>query len=330
MVRKYSALRRVLLFLLIVSFMITVTSCRVFRRPTTPQDGGAMPPIPSKIARGDRLEPNIRVYLHETGQIQTMGFEEYLLGVVAAEMEPTWPAEALAAQAIVARAFTLDKIARQGGVPGRNADASTDIQEFQAYDASRINDNVRQAVQRTRGTVLAFQGEFVRTWFSAYCDGMTSTAEDGLAFREFPTPFITRVTDICPERTPENVQGYTVTFTKSEVTQAMQQAGQNTGSFSQIDVVNRDQAGRAVSVRIGQATVSGPAFRIAIGSTRLRSTKWDSVTVTGDRVTFVGSGYGHGVGMCQWGARARAEQGNSFEQIVKGFFPNTQLGKIWD
>ncbi|MDP3488376.1 MAG: SpoIID/LytB domain-containing protein [Bacillota bacterium] len=329
MVRKYNALRRLTLFLLVISLMLTVTSCRVFRRPT-PQGGGGMPPIPSTIARGDRLEPTIRVYLHATGQVQTMGFEEYLLGVVAAEMEPTWPTEALAAQAIVARTFTLDKIARQGGVPGRNADASTDIQEFQAYDAGRVNDNVRQAIQRTRGMVLAFQGEFVRTWFSAYCDGMTSTAEDGLAFREFPTPFITRVNDICPEHTPENVQNYTVTFSKAEVTQAVQKAGQSTGDFNQIKVVNRDPAGRAVSVRIGQATVSGPAFRIAIGSTRLRSTKWNSVTVVGDRVTFVGSGYGHGVGMCQWGARARAERGNNFEQIVKGYFPNTQLGKIWD
>lgn len=327
MLRKYIALKRIVLVLLVISLMLTLTSCRVFRRPA-PQ--GGMPPIPSKIARGDMLEPTIRVYLHETNEVQTMGFEEYLLGVVAAEMEPTWPAEALAAQAIVARTFTLDKIARQGGVPGRNADASTDIQEFQAYDATRVNDNVRQAVQRTRGMVLAFQGEFVRTWFSAYCDGMTSTAEDGLAFREFPTPFITRVEDICPEHTPENVTNYTATFTKAEVTQAVQKAGQSTGDFSQIEVVNRDQAGRAISVRIGQATVSGPAFRIAIGSTRLRSTKWSSVTVAGDRVTFVGSGYGHGVGMCQWGARARAERGDNFEQITKDYFPNTQLGKIWD
>lgn len=329
MVRKYGALRKVVLSLLVISLLLTLTSCRVFRRPA-PQGGGTMPPIPSTIAREDRREPTIRVYLHDTGQVQTMGFEEYLLGVVAAEMEPTWPAEALAAQAIVARTFTLDKIARQGGVPGRNADASTDIQEFQAYDAGRVNDNVRQAVQRTRGMVLAFQGEFVRTWFSAYCDGMTSTAEAGLAFREFPTPFITRVEDICPEYTPENVQNYTVTFTKAEVTEAVKQSGQNTGSFNQIQVVDRDPAGRAVSVRIGDATVSGPAFRIAIGSTRLRSTKWDNVTVQGDRVTFVGSGYGHGVGMCQWGAKARADRGNNFEQIVTGYFPNTNLGKIWD
>ena len=126
------------------------------------------------------------------------------------------------------------------------------------------------------------------------------------------------------------MQNYSVTFTRAEVTEAVRQAGQTPGDFNQIEVVERDPAGRAVSVRIGNATVSGPAFRINIGSTRLRSTKWDSVTVEGDRVTFVGSGYGHGVGMCQWGARARAERGNNFEQIVKAYFPNTQLGNIWD
>jgi len=84
MVRKYTTLRRVALILLVVLLMLTVTSCRVFRRPT-PQ--GGMPTIPRSITRGDRLEPTIRVYLHETGQVQTMGFEEYLQGVVAAEME---------------------------------------------------------------------------------------------------------------------------------------------------------------------------------------------------------------------------------------------------
>jgi len=317
-----------MLFLLVIVLLATLTSCRMFRRPA-PQ-GGKMPAIPDKIMRGENQEPTIRVYMHETGQVKTMAFEEYLWGVVAAEMEPTWPDAALAAQAIVARTFTLDKIARQGGVPSRNADASTDIQEFQAYDASRINDNVRQAVARTKGMVLAFQGEFVRTWFSAYCDGMTSTAEDGLAFREFPTPFITRVQDICRENTPANVRDYNAAFTKAQVTNALRDIGQTPGSFNAVQVVNRDPAGRAVTVKIGNATVSAPALRIALGSTELRSTKWGNVTVQGDKVTFSGSGYGHGVGMCQWGARARAERGDNYEQIVKAYFPNSQLGKIWD
>lgn len=327
---RSKTLRLVAVVALVSLLLFTMTSCRVFRRPAPRQQQGGLPPIPQLIKAGDRQEPTIRVYMHETGQVRNMAFEEYLLGVVAAEMEPTWNLQALAAQAIVARTFTLDKIARQGGVPARNAHASTDIQEFQAYDAGRINENIRQAVQATRGMVLGYKGEFVRTWFHAYCDGKTSTAEDGLAFREFPTPFISRVDDICPQATPAEQRNYTVTFTRDQVVRALQQIGQTPGNFTSIEVVNRDPAGRAVTVRIGQATVSGPAFRIAIGSTELRSTKWSKVTVTGDRVTFTGSGYGHGVGMCQWGAKARADRGDKYDAIVKHYFPNTQLGKIWD
>ncbi|MBS3984080.1 MAG: SpoIID/LytB domain-containing protein [Selenomonadales bacterium] len=311
------------LLALAVITSLALTACPMLRR----QEGVR---IPEAIRAADRQEPTIRVYMHETGQIVSMPFEEYLLGVVAAEMVPTWHIEALAAQAIVARTFTLDKIARQGGVPNRNAHASTNIEEFQAYNAERINDNVRQAVQKTRGRVLSYRGEFVRTWFHAYCDGHTSTAADGLAFREFPTPFITPVTDICPQYTPAEERTFSVTFTRAEVVQALRQIGQTPGDFTEIKVLKKDRAGRAVTVRIGRAQVSAPAFRIAIGSTRLRSTKWQEVSVAGDRITFRGSGYGHGVGLCQWGTKARAERGDAYAEIVKHYFPKAELAQIWD
>lgn len=289
-----------------------------------------MPPIPEGIRRGERMEPVINVYMHDTGEIRALPMEEYLLGVVAAEMSPNWPLEALAAQAIVARTFTLEKIARQGGVPKRNAHASTDIEEFQAYNAAKINDQVRQAVQKTRGRILTYGGKFVRAWFHAYCDGQTSTAADGLAFREFPTPYITSVTDICPEVTPVEEREYSITFTRAEIVAALRQIGQTPGEFTRVEVLKKDPAGRAVSVRIGRATVSAPALRIALGSTRLRSTKWHRVEAAGDRFLFAGTGYGHGVGLCQWGAKARAERGDNYEAIVKHFFPTVVLGSMWD
>ncbi|MBS3874165.1 MAG: SpoIID/LytB domain-containing protein [Firmicutes bacterium] len=325
MQRVMNACRKVIVVTCVGLMLATLTSCRFWARPAKD-----MPPVPEVIRRGERMEPVINVYMHETGDIRTMSMEEYLLGVVAAEMAPDWPLEALAAQAIVARTFTLEKIARQGGVPGRNAHASTDIQEFQAYNAERINDQVRQAVQKTRGRVLAYGGKFVRAWFHAYCAGQTSTAADGLAFREFPTPYVKSVTDICPAITPLEEREYSVTFTRAEIIAALRQIGQTPGDFSRVEVLKKDPAGRAVSVRIGRATVSAPALRIALGSTRLRSTKWDRVEADGDRFLFAGTGYGHGVGMCQWGAKARAQRGDNYEVIVKHFFPTATLGTIWD
>jgi len=320
-----STVRKVGLFLSLGLMLVAGSACRFLGGPAE-----GMPSIPRVISKGENVEPIINVYMHETGQIRAMPMEEYLLGVVAAEMIPTWHVEALAAQAIVARTFTLDKIARQGGVPRRNAHASTDIEEFQAYDNTKITDQVRQAVQKTRGIVLGYRGQFVRAWFHAYCDGMTSTAVDGLAFREFPTPYIQNVSDICPEFTPQEEREYRVTFTRAEVIAALRQIGQTPGEFNRIEVLKKDSANRAVSLRIGRATISAPAFRIAIGSTRLRSTKWSKVDVADGKFIFVGSGYGHGVGMCQWGAKARAERGDNHTAIVEHFFPGASIGKIWD
>ncbi len=121
-----------------------------------------VPPIPRKLGVEVGQEPVLKVFIAETGKIASIPFEEYLKGVVAAEMEPDWPLEALGAQAIVARTFTLQKIAEKGGVPARGTHASTDIKEFQAYNADKITENVRQAVKKTRGKVVVKDGEFIR------------------------------------------------------------------------------------------------------------------------------------------------------------------------
>ena len=319
---------RMVIFILICSLLM-LTSCRAYRRPQQPAAGA--PAIPEAIAQGERQEPTLRVYVKATGKIQEMKLEDYIAGVVAAEMDPKWPVEALAAQAILARTFTLEKIDREGGVPARNAHASTDIEEFQAYDAKRINDNVRQAVQRTRGVVAAYNGKYIRAWFHAHSGGKTATAQDGLAFNKEATPYVVSVDDaISQETAPPQVSNWTAVFSKDEIREALRKIGQNTGDFSRVDIVRRSESGRAASVRIGKATVSGPALRLALGSTKLKSTLLDTITVKGDKVVFQGRGYGHGVGMSQWGAKGRADKGAKAADIIKAYFRGVALYKIWD
>ncbi len=311
--------------LLVLSLLV---SCRVNRRPA-PSKGA--PAIPKAISRGANKEPNLKVYVKETGKIKTMPLEEYICGVVAAEMDPTWPLEALAAQAILARTFTLEKIAREGGVPSRGAHASTDIEEFQAYDASRINDRVREAVRRTRGVVVAYNGRFIRAWFHANSGGKTATAADGLAFNKEPTPYIISVDDpISLEAAPAKDRVWTASFSKAEIRKALEKIGQNPGSFDKVTIASRSDSGRVAAFRIGRATVSGPALRLALGSTKLKSTLIDEIEVKGDRIVFKGKGYGHGVGMSQWGAKGRAEQGAKAADIIKVYFHNVTLHQIWD
>lgn len=345
--------KRYLIFLLCALLILSMLSgCRVLRRPVpdpvpnppertqpTPEDTEDEPEvedevtveIPEQISQGERQEPQLRVYIAEQGTVRTMAMEEYVMGVVAAEMEPTWEKEALAAQAIKARTFTLQRIDEAGGVPNRNADASSDIQEFQAYNAQRINDNVREAVEATRGLVAVYQDEFVRGWFHAYCGGRTATATVGLNFQDEDPPFIHSVDCPCFDGIQEDLRYWEKSYTTSRVRNvARQVSGQDPGNVTRFEV-GEESEGRAVTFMINDVEVNAPEFRLAMGSTEFKSTIVNEANISGNTITFSGQGYGHGVGLCQWGAQIFArDQGASAEEIVKHYFNDVVIQKLWD
>lgn len=275
-------------------------------------------------------EPTISLYVNQTGEIKKMKIEDYLPGVVAAEMDPGWPLNALAAQAILARTFTMKKI-QEGGVKAHGTDASTSVEEFQAYDPSKINDNVRRAVEMTRGEVVKYKGDYINAWFYAYGGPRTaSSAIEGLNFRSEPAPYIQSVPDPGMAITTAENKNWTASFSNTELAAAVRKVtGQDPGAITGVKVAARGPSGRATQLKIDGLTVDAPALRLALGNDRLRSTLITGITTTGDRVIFKGEGYGHGVGMSQWGARALAQQGKSPQDIIKYFFKDVELVKAW-
>ena len=184
--------------------------------PIDPPGAGLLetepPPLPPQLKQTGNEDPPLLVYMHEEGVVREMTFEEYIAGVVAGEMKPTWPVEALAAQAIIARTFTLQKIAAKGGVPERSAHASTDIEEFQAYSAADITDAVRKAVKMTRGRVACYDDKFIRGWFSAYAGPRTAEADEGLGYEGEPPPYIRVIDNPGQEIIPEKVGEWAASF----------------------------------------------------------------------------------------------------------------------
>lgn len=308
-----------------VAAMLAVSGCSLFRSPQKKPDQQQQQQ--KKGAQG--AEPQITVYMHETGEKKTMQMEEYIAGVVAGEMKPDWPVEALAAQAIVARTFTLEEIESKGGVPARGTQASTDIKEFQAYSAKDVNDNVRKAVEMTRGMVATYQGKPIRTWFHASAGGITATAKEGLNFRDDEPPYIQSV-ESPDDLAPPEVKNWTVSFPKREVIAAVDKIGQKLTAVESAEIGEKGPSGRATSLVFNKTVrVSAPDFRVQIGSMGLKSMLLDSVTVEGDKVTFAGRGYGHGVGMSQWGAHKMAKDGKRPEDIVKHYFKDIAIEKKW-
>lgn len=291
----------------------------------------ARQPLPqgSKIVRPEG-EPEITLYVNQTGEKKKIKLEEYVAGVVAAEMDPKWPQQALAAQAILARTFTLERIDSGQGVPRREADASTDPKEFQAYDQARINDNVRQAVAMTRGEVIEHDGRYVKAWFHSNAGGRTDTAQAGLDYNKEQTPYIKEVSDPGQQVAPPGERDWQIEVPLSRVQEAVRSAtGKDPGPITAAAIVNRSPAGRAVTIKLNDVSLSGPALRLALGPELMKSTLIDKFEIQGQQLLIAGRGRGHGVGMSQWGAYYYAKQGKSPEDIIKQYYQGVNIAKAY-
>ncbi len=303
------------------------------------------PPISTNAPMGeaavawpkDRLElgeggvPLLDVYVTDASATRRFGVESYLEGVLAGEMKNDWPIEALKAQAILARTFVL-KFVDEKQSQYEGADISTDIKEAQAYDASAVNDRVRQAVAETRGQVLSSNGELPYAWFHAHSGGMTELAKPGLGW-EKDEPGYTRVAEGAePETGPAGLAdaaAWEARFTLDEFAAAAKEQGRQVSADAGLSIGERGESGRAVTILCGDTKLNATSLRIALGSTKMRSTLLTSLKLEDGAVRMAGKGYGHGVGMSQWGAYGLAESGQTAEQIVTHYFQNVSVEKLW-
>jgi len=279
-------------------------------------------PAPPVKLHGPVPEPTISLYRVETGGKVWLKMEDYVAGVVAGEIDPTWPREALVAQAIVARTFAMQQY--ESGFKSRyGTDASSDITEFQAYKPDLINDNVRAAVHATRGQVLTYDGKIIRAYFHSCSGGITATAPEGMDFTAEPTPYLQPVRDgPCSDPREEN---WSASFSVAEIAGAAGVSG-----FSAISIGERGPSGRAVTILLDSVPVKAVKLRAALDPTyRFRSTLITDLRISGDRVYIAGKGWGHGVGLSQWGAHDRALAGQTAAQIVTYYYPGARIEQLW-
>ena len=321
--------RSYLLIILVLVGALVMSGCSMLNQAQKKPAPMAQPPAPvQQVVQGN--EPDITVFMHETGEKKTMKMEEYIAGVVAGEMKADWPVEALAAQAILARTFTMQAIAEKGGVPARGTQASTDIKEFQAYNAKAVSDNVKKAVEMTRGMVVTYQGQPIHAWFHASAGGITATAKEGLDFKDAEPAYIESVQSP-DELAPADVQNWTAAFTKKEVMAELTKLGKTVTSIDSVEIGKKGPSGRTTTMLINKnIEVSGPELRVGLGGTKLKSMLLDKVEVSGDTITFTGKGFGHGVGMSQWGANKLATMGKTSADIIGQYFKDVTIEKRWN
>lgn len=265
--------------------------------------------------------------------------EEYVAGAILSEFTPSAadrPAAdgMLQVQAIIARTYAVAHLGRHRS-DGFDLCATTHCQLYDpaGLRRSRLSDAVASAVRRTSASVLWFDGHAVLAHFHADCGGHTSTPADVWGGRT--PPYLVSARDGGPAETAHASWRYAASA--DGVRRALN-AGDTTrvGSrLERIDVTGRDRAGRAVRVRLQgdrEVTVRGGDLRDALsrafGARSIRSTLFH-VTRTREAYTFEGRGFGHGVGLCQWGAYALAKSGKSPTEIVKHYYPKVKIMDLW-
>ncbi len=296
---------------------------------TSASPGRAADLVPEKLARGKDGVPVLKVWDVKAEKLIEESVEEYVPAVLAGEMAGDWPLEALKAQAILARTFVMqfvtEKKSRYEG-----ADISTDIEEAQAYHAEAVNDRIRQAVKETRGLVLNAGGELPYAWFHAHSGGLTARAKEGLDYEKDEPGYTQCVKGMENDEAPPEAAHWQAAFTTEEVVAAMKDVGAKIENVTGISIGQRGESGRAMTLLVSGREVSAPALRIALGSTKMRSCLLESLRVEDGLVKMAGRGYGHGVGMSQWGAYAMAKEGKTAEEIVMHYFRGVTLSKAWE
>lgn len=276
--------------------------------------------LPSPTAEA----PLLSVHLVDENAVVRMDIETYVAGVVAGEMPNDWPIEALKAQAILARTFVL-KFVSEKDSRYPNADISTDIAEAQAYNAEAVNERVLQAVQETAGTILlTADGSLPYTWFHSHSGGMTETARHGIDWQG-EEPGYTRVT----EGMEADSAAWSANFAIEEFLAACQKAGADVTACGSLRIGQRGESGRAVTLLVDGTTVNAARLRISLGSTKMRSTLLTSLSLENGVIRMSGLGYGHGVGLSQWGAHALAQQGWPAEEIALHYYKGLRVVRAW-
>ncbi len=281
----------------------------------------------SIVINGVRYRGRLDIQLDpKTGMLQAFNYipiDDYLRGVVGREVAYYWPQEVLKAQAIIARSYTYDRIQKQT-YEGYDLKATAESQMYGGVSAEMPQ--VDLAVKATKGKLLLHEGKIFPTFYHSTCSGHTEASHDIWDFKV--APLKGKVCSYC-DISPHNK--WTKTLSRETIQEALLtfSGGQDTRVKS-VKVLTRSNSGRVRWMKVSYAngkkvSLSGNTFRLKVGPSRLKSTRFQ-VYKKGKNFVFEGSGWGHGVGLCQWGARGMAQfKKTSADKILSYYYPGARV-----
>lgn len=248
-------------------------------------------------------------------------FEAYVAAVVSRESPPRFHPEALAALAVAVRTYAVGAAAKPRD-PAYDVVASVEDQVFDGMDG--VAAVFREAADRTRGMVVRYRGELARTVYHSTCGGRTEDARSAWGGKDIPY----LRAQLCVDCADSPVYRWEYRMPEAEGRRVAKALGVSPGKDLQIVVTGRTPTGRASRVLVSSGGVSrelqAAVFRKVAGYAKVRSLKMEIVPAAGEwRIT--GEGWGHGVGLCQYGANGMARRGAGFREILARYYPGTEI-----
>lgn len=256
--------------------------------------------------------------------INRVDLEEYLYGVLYNEVSHRWPIEAIKAQAIAARTFAIYQ-ARQN--KQQDYDLTNDIYSQVYSGATSERWATTRAVKLTAGQVLVYKGDIFPTYYHATCGGRTESASNLWNIDIEPLKGVE--CGFCKD-SPHYKWNKNIPLL--EIEKKLNDSGYKIGKIKSVVVLSKNISGRIDKLEIKDDSgvsciLTGKDFRRLIGPNDLRSTNFEPV-ISNDKLVINGIGWGHGVGMCQWGANGMAGHGKNAQEILNLYYPGAEITTI--
>ncbi len=285
---------------------------------------------PKKNGKNKENTEEISVYFHQDKSTVEMPMEEYLCGVVSAEMPASFELEALKAQAVAARSYAVHRM-KNPNSDHPDAAVCTDYTHCKAYktmqeakegwgkDADKFSKKIENAVYSTQGEVITYDGEVALAVFHSQSGG--GRTENSADVWGGNVPYLVSVESHGEENAPNFYSSAVFSFDEFKTAVLSKFPDANISSKADIGEIKRSQGGSVSSVCVGGVEISGKDMRSLFN---LRSSCFE-ISAQDDTVSFEVTGYGHGVGMSQYGANTMAKEGYNYVQILTHYYTGTQV-----
>ena len=276
---------------------------------------------------------SIKLLHTKSNEIEEVPIDDYLCNVVAGEMPANFELEALKAQAVVARTYTIYQINHNNGKHGEAdiCDDSTCCQawiskeeRFEKWEEEERESNwekIKNAVDSTAGKVIVYNGEPIDAFFHSNSGGKTEIPVNVWGGADYP--YLQSVETAGEEAYTQYSSD--VTLSKEELINKLKEKHSEIeidySVEDSIKVLDYTDGGRVRTIRFGNIEISGVEARSILG---LKSANFE-IQIDGDNIKFLVKGYGHGVGMSQTGADSMAKEGKNYEEIIKHFYTNVEI-----